>query len=464
MLRKCASSAGLALVALLGLAGGQVALGQEPQSLETENAELKARVAALESRLGTLADTVDGLRSENEEVKDRLAEAEAGVEAQLDLDIEEAISSLSAVASAPANVTSKYPVTFYGYLKFDMAYDSGRINDGNFARWVDMTDGDDDQFNATARQTRLGFKWTGPSGNGMSSRAQFEIDFYNGGAQNKNLLQMRHAYVAVKWDEADIEVLGGQTWDVISPLNAPTVNYSGLWWMGDPGFRRAQLRVTKGFDAGDDGRITAIVALARTIGSDIFGTSPGDSGEDSGWPTIQGRLTMNTSIFSDKQDAEFGVYGHYGQEEFDQTGPGADEIERDTYSVGFYFKLMVTDTVTVMGDVWYGTNMGSFLGGTGQGINGMTLEEIDAWGGWVAITVKAAEDVTLAAGIGIDDPDEDDLNTGMRDRNFVVFANAKFALDEATTAGLEIMYLETEYAGAADSDAIRIQGTLIFSF
>ena len=53
-------------------------------------------------------------------------------------------------------------------------------------------------------------------------------------------------------DECDggstFTILGGQTWDVISPLNPRSLNYSVYWWAGNIGYRRPQVRLTKGMN------------------------------------------------------------------------------------------------------------------------------------------------------------------------------------------------------------------------
>jgi hypothetical protein len=89
-----------------------------------------------------------------------------------------------------------------------------------------------------------------PTANGIETSGKLEIDFYGGGPENKNLPMMRHAFMKLDWPKRGFSILAGQTSDVISPLVPSTVNYSVAWWVGDIGYRRPQLRLTKAFKAG----------------------------------------------------------------------------------------------------------------------------------------------------------------------------------------------------------------------
>ena len=68
-----------------------------------------------------------------------------------------------------------------------------------------------------------------------------EVDFQGQFVtRNKPGLLLRHAYVEAKND--DYRLLVGQTWDVISPLGIPTLNYTAGSAVGNLAYRRAQFR------------------------------------------------------------------------------------------------------------------------------------------------------------------------------------------------------------------------------
>lgn len=435
-------------LALLLLASSPV-LAQDPTALEKENAELRALVERLEGKVDALSTTVEDLQIDNADQ----------ASAELDVRIDEMVANMAPVSSG---TTKKgYGITFYGFFKLDVAWDTGAVNSGNFARWVTQNGEDQEQLNITARQTRIGFDIDGPEEGDLKVAGKFELDFYNGGAENKAALQMRHAYFTAHWKSLGLTVLAGQTWDVISPLLAPTVQYVGLWWMGDLGFRRPQLRVTKQFDLQDGHNLEGVFAITRNIGpNDILG----DSGENGGIPVFQARIEYKGKIIGDNV-SRFGIYGHYGQQEYRTAGAGEQDV--DTYSFGIYFKVVIDEQWSIQGDGFVGENLGTFVGGIGQSVslgNPNDPREIGSIGGWLAVTFKATDEFTFNAGISTDDPDNDDLTVGQRSSNFTVFGNGWYQLAPDTRVGMEIMWLETGYFGGGADNSLRIQFSFIFAF
>jgi hypothetical protein len=169
------------------------------------------------------------------------------------------------------HVWSDLDIQLYGYLKLDAAYDTSRIDNGNYAKWVqsESSNDNDDQFNMTANESRLGMRINGPQEGDMNTSGRVEVDFYGGGSENKSQIMMRHAYLKIDWPAERFNVIAGQTSDVISPLFPPTLNYSVQWWAGNIGYRRPQIRLTKSLALPSDVDLTLEGALARTIGITI---------------------------------------------------------------------------------------------------------------------------------------------------------------------------------------------------
>ena len=223
------------------------------------------------------------------------------------------------------SIRSKFSADLYGYLKFDAAYDTSRINSGNYARWVESqeTNEDDDEFNATANESRFGLDLRGPDVAGMKTSGKVEIDFYGGGAENKPNPMMRHAYLQVDWPKQDFSILAAQTFDAIFPLVPTTLNYTVDWFAGNMGYRRPQLRLTKRLDYGKS-HVVGQGAIVRTIGDSSWGFGPGDTGEDAGFPTTQGRVAVSFPLLTDKPTT-IGLSGHWGQQEYDCDSAGHDK-------------------------------------------------------------------------------------------------------------------------------------------
>ena len=103
-------------------------------------------------------------------------------------------------------------------------------------------------------------------------------------------------------------------------------------------------------------------------------------------------------------------------------------------------------------------------GGSGQGINTSMEKAIAAKGGWVQLSVKATEKLSVNLTYGIDDPDEGDLNNGDRDENSTIMANVWYAFDSSVVVGLEYSYMTTEYKKADTANNNRIQGCVMYKF
>jgi len=434
-----------AVLSLVLLAAPQVAAAQEMsadeiQKLKQENILLKKRVTTLEATVRDIQKKLQGgarPRTSAGEKPARMADR----------------SNVSVVDDP------KVAVDLYGYIKLDVAYDSSRTSTGNYARWVESeaTNEDDDQFNMTARQSRLGVKIDTKEIAGVKGSGRVEVDFYEGGSENKNTLMLRHAVVKLDWPRSNFNILAGQTSDVISPLVPFTLNYPVAWWSGNIGYRRPQVRLTKRFAYDNGSKFKIEGALARTIGDD-WGFDPGDTGEDSGFPTLQGRAALTLP-----QGAVLGLSGHWGEEEYDSANTGSGH-DFDTWSANIDLALPVNDALTLKGEVFTGKNLDAYLGGIAQGVNRTLLSEIESTGGWLALGIKASDKWSFNFGGGMDNPDNADLNAGDRTRNASYWGNVVYDINEFAQVGVELSSWRTKYKGQKDGDSLRAQSSLTYKF
>ncbi len=280
-----------------------------------------------------------------------------------------------------------------------------------------------------------------------------------------------------------MSLLAGQSWDVISPIVPTTLNYSVGWWVGDIGYRRPQLRLTKGFAFNKDTRLQFELAAARTIGdSNIFG--PGDTGEDADFPSMQGRLSLAFPGLT-KNKTILGLSGHWGQEEYDYN-TDCDEDEVDTWSLNFDATVPLLDWLMLKGTIWTGENLDAYLGGIAQGIvvsyldtddilrrevnatsfkgTFVDVDPIASSGGWAQLGFGPFNKWKFNLGYSIDDPKDKDVPDGSRIRNQSWFGNAIYSLNEAVELGLELSYWDTDYKAMADGDSVRIQTAVTYKF
>jgi len=420
---------------------------------------------------GTLLMTYVAGAAETGDLADENAKLKQRVE-KLDKEVEELKKAVMqqdqpAAAALPRPILSNLDIQLYGYLKLDAAYDDSRIDDGNFAKWVERenTNQDDEQFNMTANQSRFGMNITGPDNGEIKTSGRAEVDFYGGGSQNKAHLMMRHAYMQLDWPADKFSILAGQTTDVISPLVPTTVNYSVCWWTGNIGYRRPQIRFTKvlGIDADVDLKLEG--ALARTIGrgDEIGGT---ESGEDSAEPTLQGRASVTMPVFC-STPATVGLSGHYGKEEYDIAVDGSDEDFR-SWSLNVDMLQPVNNWLTIKGELFTGENLDAYLGGIGQGVTidvgANRYDEIGSHGGWIAASLGPWGAERYNIGLAVDDVDRGDVDEGDRTLNRSVFANMFYAINKSAEFALELSHWKTDYAGNGDADSFRIQTAFIYKF
>jgi hypothetical protein len=359
----------------------------------------------------------------------------------------------------------------YGYIKLDAAWDSSRIDQGDFARWViaDAQGGDDSQFNITANQTRLGLKLYGPKIEDVTTGGLVEMDFYGGGGENRANPMMRKAYLTIAWQKLDLRLLAGQESDIVSPLLPETVNYTVQWWAGNIGYRRPQVRVSKGYAIAEGTRLDLTLGVTRTIGDASF-YSPGDTGEDAGFPTTAGRIALSFPCFTSKA-TELGVSGHWGEEEYDIDNTNRDD-HFNSWSVNLDLLLPIVEKLSLKAEGFFGDNLDAYLGGIGQGVviddptgpeyNGG--KEVRGYGGWLAAGIGPFGGLRFNLGASAEYLDGTFLPDGSRTINATVFGNGFYRFYENIELALEIAYWKTEYKSQDDGHAARVQSALIFHF
>jgi hypothetical protein len=377
---------------------------------------------------------------------------------------------LALCATATAGVKS----TIYGYIKLDASYDSAMTNDGNYVYVVmPYAEGEeDDEFNMTAKQTRLGLKFEGPESGKADLSGRIEFDFYGGGGENKPNPMLRHAYMEMKFPA--FEILAGQTSDVISPIVPTTLNYIVLWKSGDIGYRRPQIRFTKHMEVADAAKLGLVVSANRSMGR-------GRDGETVGMPSFQGRLAVGAKIMG--RPMELGVSGLAGREEADyayQEVSGTDTLdvvetfELDQSVVAVDLSLPLGDMVTLKGQYFTGKNLTQYLGGVGQGIAeipsdepwGTEPVEIESSGWWAQLTLTPGKCWQFNIGGGSDDPeiDENDTAGNQYEKNTTYYGNAIWSVVPGASIGAEYAMFETEYVGGESYQNSRVQLSFMYKF
>ena len=168
----------------------------------------------------------------------------------------------------PPSVQTKWSTTFYGFAEGDLIYDSVQgpaeaLGNGALPRPAVGTTAAayaavHDQFTTSARNSRLGFRFTAPTVDDIKPTGNIEFDF--AGNQPTPIseaslftnatMRIRHAYL--KFETPVVDVLIGQYWQLFGWQ--PMTQQGSVQYQGLPGMlssRTQQLRIGKVIKAGD---------------------------------------------------------------------------------------------------------------------------------------------------------------------------------------------------------------------
>ena len=119
--------------------------------------------------------------------------------------------------SAAGSVSSRYDVTFGGFVKYDLGYSTQNMHadptaahrqSGNSFEWLADKYGNTFQ---TAAETRFNFLIKGPDLWGAKTNAFIEGDFRGTTTGNSyGGFQLRHAFMSLNWQSAELMI--GQNW------------------------------------------------------------------------------------------------------------------------------------------------------------------------------------------------------------------------------------------------------------
>ncbi len=376
--------------------------------------------------------------------------------------------------SAPLISTSSgTKIQFYGFTRFDASYDTGKIHSGNTALWVrpERLNNNDAEWNITAGATRLGLNLGGPDTGSIKLTGNIEFDFLTTiSAENNQVPRLRHGYLKAYWPASDFSIIAGQTWDVISSLIPFVDDPAAMWDAGNIGSRHPQLRLTKGFSTGKEGRVEVAVAAARTIGelnnlwTDSWNTDPG---KDAAIPTLQGRIGYSAPLLVKNQPATIGISGHYGQEEWDTDTQGTHKT-LDSWSCNLELAMPICPKMTLAGEYFTGSNLDDYYGGVAQGVSYTSkadLREIRSKGGWAALRFAFNPETSFSLGAGIDDPKDSDLSTATaRTKNQTIFGTLVNKITPNLILGLQLAQWKTDYFNGDRGNALRTQSSITYKF
>jgi len=442
-------------------------LRQEVQALKKENAELRSQV---------------------EQLKQGQVQVAAPAPAK-----KHSFFSKGAYGSTPSGVD------FYGFFKIDAVWQDSTAVGDNYVLFVlpDRVGGGDNKFTLNFRHSRIGFDFSKPYKD-FRVFAKIEMDFYTQADVTNPMtyswndvhspLRARRVFAGVEW--GTWQFMAGLDWLTISQLYPHLSNFPSGSYMGNPGFRMIQARLTKIFNLNDCSRVKVQIAaeqpfaMPRDPGLFVYDSDPSN---DAGFPGVEGRIAYESKLFG--KPFLVALWGHYSQEEYDLASGGEEDAE--SYSIGMELKipLPIERKAFIAGEIWYGRNFdGYYVASVAQGtrfrfadgtyslspkakkgkITAVDVDEIDAWGGWIELQLFWTPKLVTHFGWGVDNPDNSDLKgiANARLQQQMYYANFLYRLTKEFGFGMEYMYIETDYHKAAggDGELNRISGSLYYFF
>jgi len=366
------------------------------------------------------------------------------------------VSSAVASADEPAPVVTPggTKVQIYGRLELNGAYEgypSSAVSTMIPAKGSKDAEGQG-QTTLAINRTRLGLNLSGPSKDGEPDLAgRFEADF-SGATAHSNFngssgFRVRQSWGSVKFKDIGLTLLFGQTDDLISPIDPPSVNPSSLNGAGNIGNRRPQVRISQAL-----GPAEIAVAATHDRLTDEGKTAPST-------PAIQGRLGLKlpASWAGEKANFAAGVSGHFSRDE----AANADDENRaargpSSYSFNVDLSLPIIDVLALTGEFFTGQNLrrygdGSLGKNTAHGDDGKDGTKSIGW--WTALGLKLPANFSLATGTGMESisGDESKAAAGI-ESNMFIFGNVAYNFTSAAKLTLEYTNLAATYDSDSKND------------
>lgn len=366
----------------------------------------------------------------------------------------------------PAIAVAGVETTPYGFVLLNSSYNSHSVTD---VPVLAPASGAEPNFLMTPRQSRFGIK--------MKSDAEYtpsgaiEVDFYGlrgsgqPGGPTQTSLRLRRAFFEVHLNKLDI--LFGQEWVVLSPLNPTTlmhVSLPGMMASGNLWARLPQIRGTFKPLADEQDEVKLDLAFSRPYGSDADMTpvEQGDvlaRGEKYVWPWVQGRVGYarkgSTAL-------TVGAGALYGREDFGED-PAGDDIFGTALAVAGDLQL-VAGRVTVSGEGFFAKNIRTLFSTAGYTLVPDTLvvggvrkpygrfEGIQAVGGWGELKVAAVPELDIAVSAGLEAVDDEFLPGAVlrseKDAvksNMTVMGTMIYKGIKGVQIGFEVGYITTDW-------------------
>ena len=335
-------------------------------------------------------------------------------------------------------------IEFYGFIQVDFIYDFGAELGNTTFPLIGVTDDDQGEFfNATAQETRLGFRTTTPTALG-DLKTEVEIDFYGAsgafGTDNSYEIRARNVYAEL----AGFRI--GKSWSTFPPFTVYpiTLDFQGVAGIGFA--RTQQIRYTHEF-----GDFQAEIAVEKNNG-------------DSDTPVFVAAGTYDTDSLRLRAAGIVGeVQSSFDTGRIDEAGAAIfAEYEEDFYGIAIDGSADLWDGGSIQAGYLFGDGIANYLVFLGDPINSEG-DTIKSQGAYAGLTQEVGEKWTFKAIYGWRNNDEigpsDDTETLTS-----IHLDALYEIVENTTVGIEYFHGTRETFGGEEYEVDRIQTSFIYNF
>ena len=271
------------------------------------------------------------------------------------------------------SVSSRYDVTFGGFVKFDFGWSSDSGNADPAFAFRDSRRGApqfNDEFSntfMTGAESRFNFLVKGPDLWGAKTSAFIEGDFRGVTTGNAHGgFQLRHAFMKMNWDSAELMI--GQNWQQWGSIYYPAMLGANDYAMYLKGIRTPQIALryfwTKEFN-------TMIGLTSATEWSGARGVRQVDDYSRSNVPGFMGEIAYWTDRCGKigPHNLKFALSGYYGQEKytwFDAINNRWTDDRANAWLTSFRYSIPIVPekqgdkvmSLLLNGNFFYGQNAG----------------------------------------------------------------------------------------------------------
>ncbi len=327
----------------------------------------------------------------------------------------------------------------------------------------------------SARQSTLGFFFTGPDLGSFRTLARFETYFLSS-VTDANVYGLAQYFLYAKLINDDWAFTGGVTSALVNPRAPSVLNPSSGSNFGNLGFMRPQLRAERFLQAGPEFFITPQFALSSPVGTDFFQTpSTGPEGiqlgEETGWPNVEGRIGFAAGLKEEgarNHPVEWGVSGAIGELRFFRSDfvNAAERFSTLVWMYGADFRWQITPCWAITAEAYYGNALGSYAAGNKQTFNRDTGEGVLACGGFIETEYKFTNQWITHTGIMMDNPLNRDVAIDGRTWQQNAYANIMYVHNRYLQVGFEVAQLWAGFQGSSrdDNQAWVFHNKITFTF